>query len=308
MKTRILIIIGIAISFTIAFFVLGPSQGHIAEYFLTDEQFEDMILNTDNTDRYLTYDESKTCPDGQNYNQVLFKCVVSCEGDLVYNGNTDSCTTHFERKYHGFCNEGLTYSPSLHVCLGDDSDVQIPPLKDPPRTAPPEPIPTLESKIMKKAEELGITNIMKAVDSKELSYDEKKDYIKIRYEESPGQIPSLNIRIKDFTRNLEYGERPTFTVIETGYANPCTHPKLEVYHLKQEIGNDHTSNDLVYEDRIVYSCPFFDSFYPVLKFWDETDFDPFPVCEKEGRYLVVGDSGYERMPLEEYYCGIENEN
>ncbi len=44
MKTRFLIIVGVAIALTITFFVLGPSQGHIAEYFLTDEQFEDLIL------------------------------------------------------------------------------------------------------------------------------------------------------------------------------------------------------------------------------------------------------------------------
>ena len=166
-----------------------------------------------------------------------------------------------------------------------------------------------EPEIMKKARDLGINNIMKAVDSEELSFDEKKEYIQIKYEEDgPVTTPSLNIRIKDFTRNLEYGERPTFTVIETGYAIPCTHPTLEVYYLKQETGNEHTPDDLVYRDRIMYSCPFFDSFYPVLKVWDETDFEPFPVCEREGRYLVVGDSGYERMPLEEYYCGVENED
>jgi len=90
-------------------------------------------------------DESKTCPDGQNYNEVLFKCVISCEYDLVYNGYTDSCTTEFELKYHGYCDEGLTYSPSLHVCLGNDPDIQITPLKDPPRTAPPEPEPENEN-------------------------------------------------------------------------------------------------------------------------------------------------------------------
>lgn len=58
MKTRILIITGIVISFTTIFFVLGPSQGHIAEYFLTDEQFEEMILDNDNTYRYFTYEDS----------------------------------------------------------------------------------------------------------------------------------------------------------------------------------------------------------------------------------------------------------
>ena len=44
MKSRLLIIIGILITFTITFFVLGPSQGHIAEYFLTEEQFQDLVL------------------------------------------------------------------------------------------------------------------------------------------------------------------------------------------------------------------------------------------------------------------------
>ncbi|QLH10825.1 hypothetical protein [Nitrosarchaeum sp. AC2] len=172
----------------------------------------------------------------------------------------------------------------------------------------PELEPEDESDVMKKARELGINNIMEAVDSEKLTSDEKREYIKIRYEESPNNIPSLNIRIKDFTRNLEFGERPTFTLIETGYAIPCTHPTLEVYLLKQEIGNDHTPDDLVYEDKIVHSCPSFGSFYPVLKFWDETDFKPFPVCEKEGRYLVVGDSGYERGALEEYYCNAPYKN
>jgi len=44
LKTRFLIIIGILITFTITFFILGPSQGHIAEYFLTEEQFQDLVL------------------------------------------------------------------------------------------------------------------------------------------------------------------------------------------------------------------------------------------------------------------------
>ena len=61
MKTKLLIIIGIVIAFATAFFVLGPSQGNVTQYFLTDKQFEDMILNKDNTDRYSTYDESNPC-------------------------------------------------------------------------------------------------------------------------------------------------------------------------------------------------------------------------------------------------------
>ncbi|MCE2614452.1 MAG: hypothetical protein LVO36_00965, partial [Nitrosopumilus sp. (ex Thoosa mismalolli)] len=44
-------------------------------------------------------------------------------------------------KSHGYCDEGLTYSPSLHVCLGNDSSIQHAPLKDPPRTVPTEPEP-----------------------------------------------------------------------------------------------------------------------------------------------------------------------
>ena len=48
----------------------------------------------------------------ENYNEVLFKCVMSCDDDLVYNGYTDSCTTEFELKYHGYCNEGLRANDS----------------------------------------------------------------------------------------------------------------------------------------------------------------------------------------------------
>lgn len=85
-------------------------------------------------------DDTKNCSDGQAYNEVLFKCVISCEVDLVYNGYTDSCTTEFELKYHGYCNDGFTYDDSSHVCHSDvDPDSQQVPLKDPPRTLPPEP-------------------------------------------------------------------------------------------------------------------------------------------------------------------------
>jgi hypothetical protein len=86
----------------------------------------------------ITENESKSCPDGQDYNVVLFKCVVSCDDDLVYNGYTDSCTTEFELKYHGYCGDEFTYHPSSHTCSSDDGSLQTP-LKDPPRTAPPEP-------------------------------------------------------------------------------------------------------------------------------------------------------------------------
>jgi hypothetical protein len=59
----------------------------------------------------------------------------------------------------------------------------------------------------------------------------------------------------------------------------------------------------------VYGCPYSDPdvYYPILRFWDETDFEPFPVCETEGRYLVVGNSSYERISLEEYYCNAPRE-
>ncbi|MDH3203219.1 MAG: hypothetical protein OEL81_00900 [Nitrosopumilus sp.] len=121
----------------------------------------------------------------------------------------------------------------------------------------------------------------------------------------------INIKIENLTRNVELGSSPTFSVIESGWGNGCTSPTLEVYHMKQEIGNDHTSDDLIYKHRIVYSCPYYKPIYPplyVLRIWDESDFPEFPICEEQGRYLIIGDSGYERLPLDYYYCGIENEN
>ena len=163
--------------------------------------------------------------------------------------------------------------------------------------------PESQSTIQFKAKQLGIDNIMEATDAKELSYDEKLEYIKFQYgEDGPSTTPSLNLRIKDLTRNLEYGQLPTFTLIETGYANPCTAPKLEVYFIKEEIGYDLENDELIFEDTIVYSCPYFDKFYPVLNFWSEKDFPSFPACVNEGRYLIVGDSGTERVALDEYYC------
>lgn len=58
MKTRLLMIAGIAVTLATVFFVLGPSQGYIAKYFLTDEQFEEIILSNNNEDRYFAHDES----------------------------------------------------------------------------------------------------------------------------------------------------------------------------------------------------------------------------------------------------------
>ena len=62
----------------------------------------------------------------------------------MYNGYTDSCTTEFELKYHGFCNEEYIYNPSTHKCISNQG-LSHNPLKDPPRTAPPEPEPTIPS-------------------------------------------------------------------------------------------------------------------------------------------------------------------
>lgn len=121
----------------------------------------------------------------------------------------------------------------------------------------------------------------------------------------------INIRIENLTRNVELGSSPTFRVVESGWGNGCTSPTLEVYHMIQEIGNNYTFDNRIYKHHIVYSCPYYEPTYPprdVLRIWDESDFTNFPICEEQGRYLIVGDSGYERLPLDYYYCGVENEN
>lgn len=158
--------------------------------------------------------------------------------------------------------------------------------------------------LMQKAQSLGIDNVMEAIDSEGFSYDEKKEYIKIRYEEDgPVTIPSLNLRIKDMPRQLEDGEKPTFRLIESGYANPCTSPKLQVYLIKGDRDLYSFNNDEpIFESQIVYSCPEFEKYYPVLNYWSEKDFPLFPACKYEGEHVIVGDSGTERGALDEYYC------
>jgi len=130
--------------------------------------------------------------------------------------------------------------------------------------------------------------------------------------EFQGTTPTwINIKLENLTRYVEIGSSPTFMVVESGWGNGCTSPTLEVYRMNQEIGNDHTVNDLIYQHRIVYSCPYYEPKYPpsdVLRGWDESDFTNFPICETQGRYLIIGDSGYERLALDDYYCGLENEN
>ena len=116
---------------------IGLPEGMSIEKF---EECWDVILEKRPVITSKSKDGSKICPDGQDYDEVLFKCVISCEGDLVYNGYADSCTTELELKYHGFCNEGYDYSPKKHECRSEDG-TQHSPLKDPPRTFPPEPEP-----------------------------------------------------------------------------------------------------------------------------------------------------------------------
>ena len=87
MKTRLLVIIGIAIVLSVIFFVLGTSQGHIAQYFLTDEQFEDIVLSNDNEDRYSAYDDdfevTYSGPGNRHPAFLGYEIPESCTEDMV---------------------------------------------------------------------------------------------------------------------------------------------------------------------------------------------------------------------------------
>jgi hypothetical protein len=163
----------------------------------------------------------------------------------------------------------------------------------------------VESELIEtKTKRLGIDNIMEATDSEELSYDEKLEFIKYNYEQDgPVTTPSLNLRIKDLPSEFEYGEQPTFTLIETGYAHPCTSPKLEVFLAKGDRSLYNISEDIpIYEEQLVYPCPWFEGYSPILSYRTEKDYPNFPSCMYEGTHIIVGDSGTERHALGEYYC------
>lgn len=86
MKTKHFIIIGVMITFTIIFFVLGPSQGHIAEYFLTDEQFQDMILDNN----FYVIDSRNTQNPNECWYQeddgVMMPCKINSTGPSMVIG------------------------------------------------------------------------------------------------------------------------------------------------------------------------------------------------------------------------------
>lgn len=206
----------------------GVSQGEFEECY--DAILEKRpILNSKNQD------ESKICLDGQIYNEVLFKCVVSCEDDLVYNGYTDSCTTEFELKYHGYCNEGLTYSPSLHVCLGNDPDIQTTPLKDPPRTAPPEPepIPDFES-LQRQKQQQAKLDVQKWVLTDTRDRVNQINAIReYRDEFEPGYF--LEQFIHPIKQNYEKDKLMNFIYGEWGFQpTENTSPKVTVYFRSYE--------------------------------------------------------------------------
>lgn len=80
MRTRFLIILGIAVTLTTVFFVLGPSQGHVAEYFLTDEQFEEMILgDTSHVNDFRDTENPNECW-YQDDDGKIKPCVIETDG------------------------------------------------------------------------------------------------------------------------------------------------------------------------------------------------------------------------------------
>lgn len=89
--------IGIIISLSTIFFVLGPSQDPIAQYFLNDKQFEDIILSNDNADRYSAHNNSLTIKFSPlNLKDMELSFDWCTENNGVW--NEDNFTCYFENQ------------------------------------------------------------------------------------------------------------------------------------------------------------------------------------------------------------------
>jgi hypothetical protein len=162
----------------------------------------------------------------------------------------------------------------------------------------------LSTQIESKFDKLGIKNIIQAIDSDELSYDEKLEYIKLHYEKNPAQIPNVELLITEMKEEYDVGEQVAFTLIEYGYAEPCSSPKLSVYRIEGFSFTYQFSEHMpIIEKQIVQSCSNSSNYVPILNYYVQKDFENFLTCEERDFFILVGENMYfSPKVLTKYVC------
>ena len=141
-----------------------------------------------------------------------------------------------------------------------------------------------------------------AIDSDELTFDEKLQALEIYYnEESTGEPTFDNVMTgKD---RFEYQEPITFTWKQFGWGFPC--PRIAI---QDELQVDQYNRELLYQEQIVYPCPYSEGNSAFLFTFTEENLPDFPPCTISGKHVIsVKDQFDQWFPLHEYWCNVEPE-
>ena len=142
-----------------------------------------------------------------------------------------------------------------------------------------------------------------AIDSDELTHDEKLQAIEIQYkDESTGKPNTENVMTGK--REFEAEEPITFTWKQFGWGIPC--PRMAI---QDELQIDQYSREVVYQEQIVYPCPFFKENTAFLFTFTEENFPDYPPCSITGEHIIsVRNQFGDWFPLHEYWCNAELKN
>ena len=130
---------------------------------------------------------------------------------------------------------------------------------------------------------VGHNKIRRALDSDQLTHQEKLAAIVIRYSDSP-IIPFNEVYIKDLKREYHKGEPVAFTVVAWGYSKPCVSSNVRIYFENQD--------NLFWEGADNHPCPLFRENIPVLTYhYFPSSFPNPPEFTESGRYLIKAGAG-----------------
>ena len=146
----------------------------------------------------------------------------------------------------------------------------------------------------------GYSFVSIAINSDELTHDEKLRAIEIHYnEELTGEPNTENVLTGK--RLFEDQEPITFTWKQYGWGTPC--PDIAI---QDELQVDQYNREVIYQEEKQSLCPVFIEDSAFLFIFTEEDFPNFPPCSITGEHInSVRNQFGDWFPLHEYWCDSE---
>ncbi len=144
------------------------------------------------------------------------------------------------------------------------------------------------------------------INSDNLNDEERLEYIELLNELQNFSNLELFVKIKN---EFVQGETISFTLIESGYSNPCTSPKISIYQVKGHPQVYALSQDIpLYEYQHPYSCDEFEGveFSSILNYYTDDDFPNLPRCIDLGEHWIVGPINSTHVKILANYSCVKN--